>query len=86
MFWQNKYLKLTDAICRDVMESKTRIMNLEMDLEKLKSHIISLRGTINRSKGKSFEEEEEEQTEKNKNPQVFLNPNGHPLGSNKFSK
>lgn len=72
-----------DCNCKkDLEDLKTKVFSFELELEKLKSHIISLRGLVNRkieSPGiKEFEDPKTE-TDNNIKPSIFLSPNGLPI-------
>lgn len=73
-FKDRQLISLEDEIKR----ANNKISNLELEIEKMKGHIMSLRGSINR---RIMKDTPEEETETNKNPTVFLTPNGYPLKS-----
>lgn len=50
----------------DDSELKKKISSLELEVEKIKGHMISLRGFVNRKMQDSFDDEEEEKPD---NPQ-----------------
>jgi len=49
---------------RSFIELHTRVSNLELELEKLKTHINSLRGLINRRSKEIFEDLDQDETSK----------------------
>jgi hypothetical protein len=72
MFFNNKF-----DIAKDVnyLALEQKVKNLELQIEMMKTNLASLRGLMNRKLGNV----EETQTEKNKNPSIFLTPNGLPI-------
>lgn len=60
MFFNNKNIPYDDT------ELKRKISNIELDIEKLKGHVNSVRGLVNRQRAKGLDDEEEEEQE---NPQ-----------------
>lgn len=42
---------------QDIIDMKKRIMDSELEIEKMKSHIISLRGLMNRKLGETKSED-----------------------------
>lgn len=71
-------------INEDSEDLKKRILELELEQARIKSHIVSLRGLVNKKLG-GFDKEEmgtpkiEEKKEEDLNKTVFLSPNGTPL-------
>jgi hypothetical protein len=56
---------------REFLDLKSRVNNLELELDKVRSHIMSVRGRLNRKKYQE-EEEEEESPEQRRINKVLL--------------
>jgi hypothetical protein len=67
-------------IAEEFYEIRKKISNVELELEKMKSHIISVRGLVNRSR-KNKEEEMTEESPEEESPEekVLLSPEGQKL-------
>lgn len=73
MFWEKSRVA-ESLFVTEVANLKSKITNLELEIEKLKSHVMSLRGLVNRKMGGGFEEEKPQ-----KESSVLLDPNGNPV-------
>jgi len=59
MFGKNKKFILLED--QSYIELRTRVSNLELEIEKLKTHINSLRGLINRRSKEVFENQDQDE-------------------------
>jgi len=64
-----------------IEERIKKINDYEMDMEKIKTHVLSLRGLMNRKL--SGDKAEELKIEENAEPQVLLGPSGLPVAKRK---
>ena len=83
MLWGNNKKEI-EELQKQVDKAITDICQLQHNMELLKTNQNSLRGLINRKIGipeiKNLEEPTTEtENDTNKNPQIFLNPDGKPI-------
>lgn len=55
--------------------------NLRIEVESVKIELQLYKNKLSRKAGIFKEKEETEENEKNKNPSIFLSPNGNPIGA-----
>lgn len=84
MFWNHKKIMNEEEIKAIIEDLKKRLLELELEQARMKSHQISLRGLVNKKLGGVEKEElgekkEISETENNIKPSIFLSPNGTPL-------
>lgn len=83
MFWsKNEKIQLNSAeyesCAKKLTELSARIEELETKFKILGTNYDNLRGNFNR-KLSGLKKEEEPETDNNLKPNMFLNPNGHPI-------
>ena len=82
MLWGNNKKEIEElqnvslSLIKKVDKALSDICQLQHNQELLKTNQNSLRGLVNRKIGGVLEEPKEE-TETNKNPDIFLSPNGN---------
>jgi tRNA C32,U32 (ribose-2'-O)-methylase TrmJ len=81
MFWNHQKILNEEEIKKIIEEQKKKLADLEFEFERMKSHMTSLRGLVNRKLEypKEIKEMQETETENNIKPSVFLSPNGLPI-------